>query len=391
MNWKIWAILGALLAIIMTGCIREKNMNNGQESKNQKEKQSKESLKLARSYQDLYENLQQEDQDILEFQEQVIRKIGDQGYAAVDNHNSINMVNYGQVEEFCRRAKKEEKADITLISVTDDGGFIRYDLESEDGRIDVTVSSLRWNKGEPEIYYDHKFQASVWKYTKKGYFFFEEDLPAGYDGAPGQKAFRVKPLDDACREACRQYVSWIGYERNNLLITDWDETDCGQLDFYDMYDRLAYAAYGDKMPYPAYEGAQYEIPEKEVEELLQSCFRFDSQTIQKKMVFHQDTGTYQYRPRGIRDGGYPYGPYPEVTSIEVQEDQTIRLTVEGVWTIKMQDCAVKSELVVRPIGNGEFQFVSNHVLSKEEEGASSWYKPRLTEEEWNRYYGEQEK
>lgn len=98
--------------------------------------------------------------------------------------------------------------------------------------------------------------------------------------------------------------------------------------------------------------------------------------------------TYRYRPRGMNDGTLPYGPYSEVTGYEEQEDGTLKLYVEAVWERRMNDLAVSSELVVRPLADGSFQYVSNHVTSFDEALAFSWYEPRLTEEEWQYYYGD---
>lgn len=65
-----------------------------------------------------------------------------------------------------------------------------------------------------------------------------------------------------------------------------------------------------------------------------------------------------------------------------------RLTVEAVWERKGLDCAVQSELVVRPLENGGFQYVSNHVSGWDEDLEFVWYSPRLTDEEWDTWYGE---
>ena len=43
-------------------------------------------------------------------------------------------------------------------------------------------------------------------------------------------ALRVQPLDKACRELNRQYILPVGYERNNLFLTEWSEDDFGELD-----------------------------------------------------------------------------------------------------------------------------------------------------------------
>ena len=148
------------------------------------------------------------------------------------------------------------------------------------------------------------------------------------------------------------------------------------------------AKYGEIVPYEAKEGAEYHVPEEEIEEVLQSYFSFDRQTIREHMKYQPESGTFLYRPRGRYDGGSPYGPYPEVTGYKELEDGTVQLTVEAVWEMEMLDCVMKSELVVRPMKDGSFQYVSNRVISREEGMTNFWYKPRLTEEEWNHYYGE---
>ena len=77
-----------------------------------------------------------------------------------------------------------------------------------------------------------------------------------------------------------------------------------------------------------------------------------------------------------------------MTGYEEQEDGTLKLYVEAVWERRMNDRVVSSELVVRLLADGSFQYVSNHVTSFDEALAFSWYEPRLTEEEWQYYYGD---
>ena len=142
----------------------------------------------------------------------------------------------GTAEEFCRKAQKKEAAELTLFSVLDEGKLIRYDMETRDGRINVVLNSLQWKDGVPQVFYTHEFEAHTWEYTDKGYLFVEEYQPAGYDGPPGRIGFRITPLDQRCRELNRKYVLPVGYTRNNLLITDWNEADYGGLDIYDLYE-----------------------------------------------------------------------------------------------------------------------------------------------------------
>ena len=382
---KSIVLLVLAMLVLCTGC----KQNTDVETEEDKTEQQiyEDSQKLAEGYRKIYETaVSQGNLNTLEVQKEIIESISSSGYAAVDRDDQINMVNYEQVEEFCKSADEGSEDHVTIISLLEEGDFVRYDMETKNGEIDVIVSTLRWEESKPQVCYYHEFTAYSWKYTKKGYFFIEEYHPPGYDGAPGELAFRVKPLDQTCREFNRKYVYAVGYERNKLLITDWNEQDYSALDFYDLYERLYYIKYGTYVPYEAYAGAEYEIPEQDFEEVIKSYFKIDREQIAENTMYDTNRKSYLYRPRGLHDAEQPYEPYPEVIAYEEQEDGTLRLFIEAVWEREMTDCAATSELVVRPLENGSYQYVSNQVTSWDEKLELSWYTPRLTDEQWQYYY-----
>lgn len=387
-----------LIVVVLSICTGCNERNYGESQSNGKadilnERQQiicADSEQLAGGYRDIYEKAQKDDKrNSLELKLKIAEYFRNKGYAAVDMSNQIDMVNYEKVEEFCGKAENAEKAEIIIFSIMDEGGFVRYDMESGEGEIEVIVSSLKWENHNPHTDYYHEFKAYTWKYTENGYFFIEEYHPPGFDGAPGQKGFRVKPLNQICRELNRKYVIPIGYERNNMLIVDWNEQDYTNLEFYDLYELMHRLKYDTYAPYNAdYMGAEYEIPKSEFEEVMQTYFRIDSEEIQKNTVYHSDSQTYRYRPRGLYDYEMPYEPYPEVVDYEEQSDGTLKLFIQAVWERKEQDCAFASELVVRPLENGQCQYVSNQVIHSEENSEAQWYMPRLSDDEWLHYYKE---
>ena len=93
-------------------------------------------------------------------------------------------------------------------------------------------------------------------------------------------------------------------------------------------------------------------------------------------------------------GGYNLGKY----NIGLIEDRTIKekamvtyeealkLTIEAVWEIRMLDQAITSELMIKPMEDGSFQYLSNKVISSDQNANEGWYMPRLTEEEWEENY-----
>lgn len=363
--------LSVLLSILCAGCtekpdgISEENKDTAVDTRQQEIMD--ESLEIAERYRDIYEAAEKNNAlDALETQRQIVERIGEKGNAAVDRNNRINMTNYEDAESFCQSVQEKADAEVTLFSVMDEGGFLRYDMKTSKGSIFVTVSRLVW---------------------EKGYLFIEEYRPSGYDGAPGEVAFRVKPLDQNCRDYCEKYVYPVGYADNNLFITDWNEQDILEPDFYDLYEKLYYVKYGTNVPYEPYEGAEYEVPAAEFEDVIQSYFNIGVEQIRENTMYRIESESYCYRPRGFREGELPYGPYPEVVACKEQPDGTLRLYIEGVWERKFTDRAVASELVVRPMENGGFQYVSNEVMFWNESLEFRWFTPRMTDEEWQSYYG----
>ncbi len=334
-------------------------------------------LEIADIFQDIYaQAFQSGSLDSLETQEEIVSLLGEEGYCVSDADNQINMENSEKLEDFLSAAGAGEEADATVLLVMEGGSVIYYDLQTQGGSISVQRCTLYWDGGSPKAGYYEAFTAEKWCYTP------------GYDGPPGEIGIRVKPLDSDCREYNRKYVMPVGYNRNNVLISDWSESDgFGSLNFYDLYDLMYRMKYGTEAPYPyAYTGAEYEIPASEFDSVLQSYLNISTDTIRSRAVYYPESDTYQYRPRGLEDAEYPYSPYPEVTAYETRPDGTLKLTVQAVQTTNLTDQAVISELVVRPLPDGSFQYVSNHVTGTTEGISGTWFTPRLTEEEWNYRY-----
>ena len=345
-----------------------------------------ESKKIAEIYRDIYEDAVNGDNlGSLGVIQNIVSRLGEYGYAAVDteNQNQIDMVHPELVEQFCRQVDEKQEGEVTFFSIMESGGFIRFDLKTAKGKVYVTRSVLNWEGSMPKVGYKDSFEAYAWVYSENGYLFFDEALPPGYDGAPGYTAIRVKPLDKKCRELNRQYILPIGYGSNNMFILDWNEDDFDALDFYDLFDILYSDVYQRPTPYEkSVEGEVYRVPREEFEKVIMSYFEIDSETLQDKTKYSKQDQIYEYRTRGFYDCACsPNLPYPEVISYKENEDGTIKLTVNVVWPEKHLDKVFCHEVVVRPLSNGSFQYVSNHVIPSKKNVEPSWYTEKLTDEE----------
>lgn len=381
-------VLLVICMIVLLGCSNANlNEKSGQTIQGtQQQKIADDFERLMEGTRELYENAIENNQLYsLEFQKQVIDYLGEKGYAAVDIKAQIDMVHPEQMERYCEKAKRGERAETIIFLVMEQGSVVRYELHTDGKKMEAIVSTVRWKDNKPCMIYYHKFSVHSWKYTEKGYFFIEEYHPPGFDGPSGVTGFRVEPLDQKLRKLNRKYVLPIGYKLNNMLITNWNEADYSNLNFYDLYELQYSRLYGEEIPYAMKDGTEYYILKEEFESVLQTLFPIESEQIQKNTVYNFDTQSYRYRPRGLHDCELPYGPYPEVISYEEMEDGKLKLVLEAVWELKMLDEAFRSELVVEPLEDGQIRYVSNTILSPDKD-EPRWYTPRLTDDKWVEIY-----
>ena len=327
----------------------------------------------------------------------IVNQFGENGYPAVDSRNQINMTEPEKVVEFCEKVDAQEEAEITILEVSYLGGFVKYDLHTKDGNVDVVRSYYKYENGNMKREVIGNYQAEYWNYTEEGYLMFsgvwfsEELYVLTLSGAEEHTALRVQPLDETYRELSRKYLNPISFERNNMFIVDWSEEDFGDLNFYDMYDILYPKVNGQYAPYVADDNlsvsAVYQIPKEEFESVIMKYFNIDSETLQSKTIYDSENLTYEYKPRGFEEVEYPEYPYSEVVGFTENNDGTITLTANVVFPYAGDSKVYAHEVVVRPLENGRVQYVSNRIIPSEDNYRETWHTPRLTLEEWEELYG----
>ena len=362
------------------------------------QKDEEETEKMIECCLELYEKAAEENKiDDLETIRSIVNCLGENGYPAVDSRNQINMTEPEKVVEFCEKVDAQEEAEITIIEVSYLGGFVKYDLKTKDGNVDVVRSYYKYENGNMKREVTGSYQAEYWNYTEDGYLMFsgvwfsEELYVLTLSGAEEHTALRVQPLDETYRELSRKYLLPIGFEQNNMFIVDWSEDDFGDLNFYDMYELLYPKVNGTYTPYVADDnlgvGAVYRILKDDFESVIMAYFNIDSETLQSKTIYYAEDETYEYKPRGFEEVEYPEYPYSEVVGFTENSDGTLTLTANVVFPYAGDSKVYAHEVVVRPLENGSVQYVSNRIIPSEDNYRETWHTPRLTAEEWEEIYG----
>ena len=398
-----------ILLLCITGCsntsqMEQKNIENGNNAE-LKQNIQKETEPVVEICYDLFRKADDEgSMDDLEVFRSIVNRLGDNGYAAIDAKNQIDMTEADQVVRFCEKVGAKEEGDLTIIKINDlEGaldGIVKYDLRTKDGEVIVETNYYKYENKDMQNAFTASYLADHWEYTKDGHLLFsgsyysEELYALTLSDAEDYIAFRVQPLDEKCRELNRQYILPVSYERNNMFLVDWNEADFGDLDFYDLYDIFYPKINNQHIPYGMDDnlgvGAVYRIPKEEFESVIKTYFNIESDAVKSKTVFHSEDETYEYKPRGFFEAEYPEYPFPEVVSYTENEDGTITLTVQAVFPYKSLSKVYAHEVVIRPLDNGGVQYVSNRIIPSEDNYEATWHKPRLTEEQWEEMYGEPE-
>ena len=341
---------------------------------------------------DLYEKAEEENKLAdLETIRSIVNRLGENGYSAVDSRNQINMTEPEKVVEFCEKVDAQEEAEITILEISYLGGFVKYDLHTKGGNVDVVRSYYKYENGNMKREVIGNYQAEYWNYTEEGYLMFsgvwfsEELYVLTLSGAEEHTALRVQPLDETYRELSRKYLNPISFERNNMFIVDWSEEDFGDLNFYDMYDILYPKVNGQYAPYVADDNlsvsAVYQIPKEEFESVIMKYFNIDSETLQSKTIYDSENLTYEYKPRGFEEVEYPEYPYSEVVGFTENNDGTITLTANVVFPYAGDSKVYAHEVVVRPLENGRVQYVSNRIIPSEDNYRETWHTEEVSSTE----------
>lgn len=394
--------INLLLMLCVTGCSHtpsqemqiDEAISEVQEITVKSEEDAKEIIDVCL---DLYKKAAEENKIAdLEMIRSIVNRLGKNGYPAVDSRNQINMTEADQVVKFCEKVKEQKEAEITILEVSYLGGFVKYDLHTKEGNVDVVSSYYKYRNGEIQREVTGIYQAEDWAYTEEGYLMFsgvwfsEELYVLTLSGTEEHNALRVQPLDETYRELSRKYLISMGFEQNNMFIVDWSEDDYGDLNFYDLYDLLYPKLNEQYNPYVSHNDigadAVYRIPKEEFERVIMSYFNIDSKTLQSKTVYYSEDFTYEYKPRSFEEAEYPEYPYSEVVGFTENNNGTITLTANVVFPYEGDSKVYAHEVTIRPFADGGVQYVSNKICPSQDDWQETWHTPRLTVEEWEELY-----
>ena len=276
--------------------------------------------------------------------------------------------------------EQDRSAEQEILWILEDGALSYRLFVHQDGETYVYSMHYPIDVNRNVSYEAHK--VLEWKLTDKGNFYYRI-YPAGDKHYSDYALIRMFEPDRELYDLTMKYIWAGGYVGTNIFLIDWTEDNLGDLSFNDIFESLYYDCYGKQFWPEGYdfilEQGCCKIPAAEFEEVILPYFDIDLDTF-REMAQYDAAGDY-YPWRQIQTNDfvflYYYTVEPEVTGYKVNADGTITLTVEMLSTDLATDCLFAHEVTVRPLENGNFQFVGNKVTYQTEYGLP-YSKPRFT-------------
>lgn len=285
----------------------------------------------------------------------VVKHLGEHGFVSVSD--DMNMENYQEMEEFYAVYASGGDAMVTVFDVYKDGNIGAVTFIHRDGRIQTYYLTIRWQEGGiPEIKSAESSELAEIRLTEKGYLIYTYADTIMHGNL--REYFRVRPLSDECREMTAKYIYRLSYVNYNMLVTNWDSRNVEEILMPCMFEDI-YQMYTNE-PLKPENGI---IPAELYERVMTTCFPVSVEQVRKYCGYDAAAGGYEYEMIFHRQ----FPPFGEVVDNRRNEDGTITLYVDGVWPDYNSDYAFINRIVVQPLPDGKFRYLSNFIEQKEME------------------------
>lgn len=283
--------------------------------------------------------------------------------------------------EFWDAVQNQQAAEQEIIVVRENGALAYRLFTYQDGVFYVYSMSYPVD-GDSDFNYE-KHEVLDCELTDRGNFYYRI-YPAGDKHYADFFLIRMEAPNLELWDLNMKYIWAGGYIGTNMFLTDWTENDFNELSFNDLWEYLYYDYHGIWPNGYTFIPDQYsyQIPAVEFEKVILQYFNIDLDTLREMSQYDAEGDCYPFRPIETNDYVflYYYTVESEVTAYCINPDGTITLTVEMLSTDLKMDCLFAHEVTIRPLENGQFQYVSNKITYQTEFGLP-FCEPRLTWDE----------
>ena len=277
----------------------------------------------------------------------VVEQLGKDGL--VSAAEDANMQNPEKVEAFYTDYLNGQDSMVTVFDVQRDGLIGAVTFIFRNGQLQTCYIGVRCKEdGTPEIQSISTNNVAEIKLTEKGYFIYAYETVIAHGCI--RQYWRISPLSEKCRELTKKYISGLSYVDLDVLVTDWDSSNAGDILTPSLYGAIYRIHTGKILP-----SDTRRISAEEYENIMTTYFPVRVEQLREHCGYDEGSGSYAYEKMHVTQ----YPPFGEVVDYTENADGTITLIVDGVWPDHNTDLAFRNTVVVQPFEDGTFRYLSN--------------------------------
>lgn len=287
------------------------------------------------------------------------------GCPVISVTSHYTMGNYEKMESFLIDCLNKKESSVTLYKIFQSGGINRSQFEFDGTDMYVIDTVAMWNEeNNPFISNTSYTRIKDWDYTEKGWFSYEycvPEYPEVTETVNGNNLLRVKPMPEEYIRMAEDYLLPIGYQGNNLLRSNWDESHLEELDYNGLYEYLYFLKSGDRVGLETYPDG---IPKAEFENLIMEYLPVTTEKLARYAVFDEEKQVYIWKRLGqltYRANLFSTS-IPEVTKIVDNPDGTRSVSIDAVCPLSGEDSVMSHVLKIRIQDEGSIEYLSNQIL-----------------------------
>ena len=284
---------------------------------------------------------------------EVVALFGQAGFVSITE--DCNMVNPEKIQSFYSDYLEKRDSMFTIYEVNPDGLIGAFTFIYRYDKLQTYYVGIGWQQGgTPEIRSTLVNNIAEMKLTEKGYFIYSYEILIPHSSL--RQYWRIMPISDQYRELTEKYISRLSYVNYNMLVTNWDSSNVGDILMPCMFEDIYRIYTGEIL-----KAENQVIPAELYEQIMTTYFPVSVEKVRELCGYDEDSGTYPYKMIYSR----PYPPFGEVVDYAENNDGTITLYIDGVWPDYNSDYAFTNIVVVQPFEDGTFRYLSNAIEKRE--------------------------
>ena len=284
---------------------------------------------------------------------EVVALFGQAGFVSITE--DCNMVNPEKIQSFYSDYLEKRDSMFTIYEVNPDGLIGAFTFIYRDDKLQTYYVGIGWQQGgTPEIRSTLVNNIAEMKLTEKGYFIYSYEILIPHSSL--RQYWRIMPISDQCRELTEKYISRLSYVNYNMLVTNWDSSNVGDILMPCMFEDIYRIYTGEIL-----KAENQVIPAELYEQIMTTYFPVSVEKVRELCGYDEGSGTYPY----IMIHSRLYPPLGEVVDYAENNDGTITLYIDGVWPDYNSDYAFTNIVVVQPFEDGTFRYLSNAIEKRE--------------------------